>query len=192
MQPNPITRSAPRPTGSLINASVHGRQINHKACERYDADHAIEKNRISRGAPVGMLADEPDAHRVAAHAGGQRLVEERRDHAVAERSCQRQRGAAADHDQFPAHGQRDGLDHQDQEAKNEPGRIDLAEAVAHRFDVDQIEGEIEQQPRNRRLGNESKRLAHDVAFILPRRGSPKAHPVAVSSPRSQESPPPSA
>ena len=35
---------------------------------------------------------------------------------------------------------------------------------AHRFDIDQFKGEIEQQARNRRLDDNGKRLAHDVVL----------------------------
>ena len=105
MLPKPMTSRAPRPTGSRTSASVHGRQTTTTAARATSPMIRSSKHRIAGDAPVGLLAEQPYPHGVAADAGGQRLVEEGADHFEAEQLGEAEGAAAAGNDLLPAQRQ---------------------------------------------------------------------------------------
>ena len=137
-----------------------GQTGGHQHGERDHAHHAVDQHRIGGGAPIGLLADQPDAHGVAADARGQRLVEELRHHAVAEYLRLREVAAAAAENCSPAHAEQEVLRQGGQQSERDPARVDLAQAACHPAEIDPVERQIEQQPGNGELGEKGKRLAH--------------------------------
>ena len=129
--------------------------------QRQHADEAVEQHRIGRLAPaVSGARGEHDAGGVAADRGRQHLIEERRDHAEADRLRLRHRRAAEACDPLPADGAEPDLQQADGDRQDEPARRELVQPLADRVDLDAAGGEVEQCCRYRKFQRKQGPLPH--------------------------------